>query len=154
LPIANEYFVDEISKHLSINKGEAKKLKLEYGLNKEKGIFDAIEPALKELIVQIKKYTDFYREHGLSGHFRNKDISKILLCGGGASFSGLPAFLAKELKIGVEIGNPWVNILGKIPYRIPKLAYEESVGYATALGLALRGLEMSKTSNLTKFEKC
>ena len=154
VPIANEYFVDEISKRLSISKEEAKKIKFEYGLSQEKGILEALRPALLELVSHIRKYIDFYREHGLPGHFENKEISKVLLCGGGASFSGFSAFLAKELKIDVEIGNPWVNILGKTPYKIPNLAYEQSIGYATALGLALRGLEMSETSNLTNFEKC
>lgn len=154
VPVANEYFVNEISKHLSIGKEEAKKIKFEYGLSQEKGVLEALGPALGELISHTRKYIDFYREHGLPGHFENKEISKILLCGGGASFSGLSAFLAKELKIDVEIGNPWVNILGKTPYKIPELSYEQSVGYATALGLALRGLEMSETSNLTNFSQC
>jgi type IV pilus assembly protein PilM len=154
VPIANEYFVNEISKHLSVSREEAKKIKFEYGLSQEKGIAEALSPALGELVSHIKKYIDFYREHGLAGHFENKEIYKILLCGGGASFSGLSAFLAKELKIEVETGNPWVNILGKTPYKIPELSYEQSVGYSTALGLALRGLEMSETSNLTNFEQC
>ena len=142
LPIANDYFVQEISKHLKISREQAKEMKIQYGLSREKGIYEALQPAINELVGQIKKYIDFCREHCLPGHYENKEVSKIVLCGGGANFAGLSDFLSQELKIAVEIGNPWINLLSKQPQDVPELPYELSIGYATALGLALRGLEM------------
>lgn len=44
-----------------------------------------------------------------------------------------------ELKVPVELGNPWINILPKPLKEVPELPYEKSLGYTTALGLALRG---------------
>jgi len=62
-----------------------------------------------------------------------------LLCGGGANLKGLSELLALELKIPVEIGNPWVNILPEDQKEVSGLSTEKSLGYAAALGLALRG---------------
>jgi len=148
LPISNEYFVNEISQCLQVDKKEAKRLKFEIGLNQENGhsrVYEAMLPSLKEVTANIRKYIDFYRDHGLTGHFKNsKEVSKILLCGGGANLNGLPAWLSKELKIEAEVGNPWLNILAREPEKIPELPYEQSIGYATALGLALHGLELGQ----------
>jgi Tfp pilus assembly PilM family ATPase len=69
-----------------------------------------------------------------------KKIKKIILCGGGANLQGLPDFLTKALKAEVAVGNPWVNILSSDSKEIPALSFQDSLGYTTALGLALRGI--------------
>jgi len=71
-----------------------------------------------------------------------KEISKVLLCGGGANLKGLPELLSSELKIPVEIGNPWINILPEFKKEKSKLSLETSLSYTTAFGLALRGVEI------------
>ncbi len=141
-PISNNYLIEEIAKKMDISLAEAKRLKFEVGLdrNKSEDVFNAIQPALGELVGQIKKYIDFYHTHGLAGHFQNPGVSKVLLCGGGANLKGLASFISKELRFDVELGNPWVNILQSAPEKIPELPYEQSIGYATVLGLALRGV--------------
>lgn len=144
--ISNDFLIEEIARNLKISKEEAKKLKYEIGLDRAEGqnkVYGALLPSLNELVSKIQKYIEFYRTHGLSGHSKTAEVSKILLCGGGANLEGLPAFLAKELKMPVEMGNPWVNILKSAPEKIPELPYEQSIGYATALGLALRGVRLN-----------
>jgi hypothetical protein len=37
----------------------------------------------------------------------------------------------------VELGNPWINITD-FKYYIPEIEFEDSLMYATAIGLALR----------------
>ena len=71
----------------------------------------------------------------------NKEVEKILLCGGGANLKGLANFLALELKSPVELGNPWINILPEPLKEIPELPYEKSLSYTSTLGLALRGIK-------------
>ena len=142
LPICNEVLVEAIAKKMSISRDEAKKLKFEIGLDKEaRGgeIFNAMQPVLAELAEQIKKYIDFYTTHR-SADSQPPPFSKIILCGGGANLSGLPNFLQQELKITVEVGNPWINILDKNPKKLPEIPFSQSIGYATALGLSLRGI--------------
>ena len=67
-------------------------------------------------------------------------IKKILLCGRGSNLKGLPEFIFSELRIPTELANPWINILPEKTIRIPKIPFKDSLGYTTALGLALRGM--------------
>ena len=146
IPVSSQKFTEAIAKTLKIDLIEAEKLKIKYGLKKENKegeiIFETLIPALTDLIEQIKKYLSYYQTHAIHEHLPpdGKGIAKILLCGGGANLKGLTEFLTAELKIPTETSNPWVNILPKPLKEVPELPYEKSLGYATALGLALRGI--------------
>lgn len=152
IPISNRQMVEDIAKTLKITKEKAWQLKLKTGLSeKDNKVLNALLPTLNNLIQEIEKYIIFHREHAVSHeHGSAGEIFKILLCGGGANLRGLPQFLSKRLKISVVRGNPWVNIFhpagdqpkaGKLIIKhIPELSYKESLTYATALGLALRGI--------------
>ena len=136
------------AERLKIKHGLEEKIKIKIGdektnLKKERGkIFEALVPALIDLVQQIKKYLDYYQTHASHEHLPpdGKGVSKILLCGGGANLKGLPELLSLKLKIPVEIGNPWINILSEGKKEVAELSFEESLKYTTALGLALRGI--------------
>lgn len=172
IPISSHELTETIARTLRIDLPEAEKLKLKYGLprtifqdnglgkqntqkmvrgletsrriTKNKKIFKAIIPILTNLVGQIKKYIDYYQTHASHEHLppNGKGIEKVLLCGRGANLLGLTDFLSAELKIPVELGNPWVNILPQSLKEVPELPFEESLGYTTALGLALRGIDI------------
>jgi len=143
IPVSSEKFNENISKNLNIDSKKAEELKIKYGLTGEKKIFEAIVPVLTDLTEQIKKYIDYYQAHACHEHLisNEKTIEKIYLSGRGANLKGLTDFLSRELKIPVELGNPWINILPESFKETPKLSLEESLGYTTALGLALRGIK-------------
>jgi len=159
IAVSSEHFTEIISKTLGVDFIEAKKLKIKYGLEekiklkiksegsnikKERGkIFEALIPVLVDLIQQIKKHLYYYQTHATHEHLPPGEnrVSKILLCGGGANLKGLPEFLSSELKLPVELGNPWINILSKGQKNISKFPQKETLRYATALGLALRGIK-------------
>jgi len=159
IPVSSSNFTEIISKNLGVSLAEAERLKIKHGLEekikikigdektnlkKERGeIFEALVPALIDLVQQIKRYLDYYQAHAEHEHLPpdGKGVSKILLCGGGANLKGLCQLLSLELKIPVEIGNPWVNILIKEKKEVAELSFEESLKYTTALGLALRGIK-------------
>jgi type IV pilus assembly protein PilM len=164
IPVSSQKFSEAISKTLGVDLKKAEEMKLSYGLEKAekvklKGkannkkfekeiiesnkIFEALVPALTDLVEQIKKYLDYYQTHSSHEHLaaNKKGVEKIFLSGGGANLKGLADFLALELQIPVELGNPWVNILPKPLKEVPELPYEESLRYTTALGLALRGIK-------------
>lgn len=144
LPISNRQMIGDISKSLKLTKEQAWRLKVEVGLSKgEKGkeVFNILLPTLNNLVDEIKKYIVFHREHAVPHeHSVAGEISKIILCGGGANLNGLPQFLSERLEIPVVCGNPWINILKSPLKEIPCLDYRESLTYTTTLGLALRGL--------------
>ena len=143
ISIANQQMVSTIAAKLKISREEARQLKFRNGLDKTKDseIFNVLLPTLDDLAEQIHKYIVFHKEHSAPHeHGSGGEISKIILCGGGANFKGLPQFLSQRLKIPVVCGNPWINILKSPIKHIPELSYKESLAYITALGLALRGI--------------
>jgi len=147
ISVSSEEFTKAIASGLGVGLKEANKLKLKYGAEgkteKGKKILEMLTPSLKILAVEIKKHLSFYRTHSSSSHSQpsGKGIKKIILSGGGANLKGLADFLNRELKIPVEIGNPWINILLDAKKKSSLLNDKESLGYVTALGLALRGIK-------------
>ncbi len=162
LPISSHQLTQAISQALKVDLKQAEKLKMKYDLKKREKdaqsekILQAMTPVLTDLIKQTKEYLSFYRTHSSHEHLSppkkaearpqagrsdGKGVKKILLCGGGANLKGFTDFLSQELKIPVEIGSPWVNILAKSQKKAPQLSQEKSLSYTTALGLALRGIK-------------
>jgi len=159
IPVSSGGFTEIISKNLGVSLTEAERLKIRYGLEekielkikdkkteitRERGkIFEALFPALVDLVQQIKKHLAYYQSHASHEHLPpdGRVVSKILLCGRGANLKGLTELLTLELKILVELANPWVNILPEGQRETPELLFEKSLGYTTALGLALRGIK-------------
>jgi Tfp pilus assembly PilM family ATPase len=67
-----------------------------------------------------------------------RQIKKILLCGGSSNLWGLPEHLSDTLGLSVERANVWHNAFS-LEHTIPPIERAYSYGYATAIGLALRG---------------
>ena len=147
IAVSAQEFTRAISRTLEVKEKEAVRLKLKYGLQKEKEegvqVFEALIPALTDLTEQIKRHLNFYHTHASQENLptEEKQVKKILLCGGGSNLKGLVEFLSLELKIPVELGNPWTNILKEPLKEVPELPFEKSLSYATTLGLALRGIK-------------
>jgi len=142
IPVSSRKFSESIARSMKVDIKEAERLKIKYGLqtnaSKEGGeVFDALIPPLTDLIEQIKKCLDYYQSHSSHEHLppNGQNVKKVFLCGGGANLKGLTSLLSQQLELPVEIGNPWINVVkeGK--------PLEESLKYATAIGLALRGIK-------------
>lgn len=65
------------------------------------------------------------------------EIKKLILCGGSSNLAGLPEYLAFSIQAPVEIANVWVNVFS-FDDVIPPIHRRKSLGYAAAIGLALR----------------
>jgi type IV pilus assembly protein PilM len=158
ISVSSHNFTEAISHNLGVSEQEAEKLKRKYGLEekiklkigngttmlKERGeIFESLIPSLTDFEEQIKKYLDYYQAHNFHDHLKGagKKIERILLSGGGANLKGLANFLSLELKLPVELANPWINILPEKLKEVPDLPFERSLSFTTALGLAIRGLD-------------
>jgi len=154
IPVSSQKLTESISNTLKVDLKKAEEFKIKHGLEGEKAVFEAMIPPLTDLVEQIKTHLDYYHSHEkeiqpvrkekgekkTGTKKKGNDLNKILLCGGGANLKGLVSFLASNLKIKVELGNPWVNILKRPLKEVPELPFEQSLGYTTALGLALRGI--------------
>ncbi len=144
IPLSSQKMIADLAEKFKISQEEAKLFKFRIGLDrdKEKGrVFNALLPSMTKLIDQIRDCLNFYKEHihKLDGY--QGDISKIILCGGGAYLKGLPQYLSNRIKIPVNLGNPWINVFPKNSKKIPDIPFKDSLAYSTALGLALRGTD-------------
>ncbi len=133
----------QITKDMSLPFAEAEKLKRTFGLDKRKmrgRIFRAVSDTLNHIVGYIQTHIAYYRDHAPHEHEGKAEIAEIILCGGGSNLLGLDTYLSVELKLPVHRGNPWINILKPPLKEIPLLPYDRSLGYTTALGLALRSM--------------
>ncbi len=140
IPISSQKLTDMIAKNLEITKKKAEQLKIKQGLTKKGKVFDALIPPLTDLVEQIQIHINYYRSHEKkrNNSYKEEPLDKILLCGGGANLKGLSSFLSSELKIPVSVANIWTNIQREPLKGRAKLPAGKSLGYTTALGLALR----------------
>lgn len=134
IPVSADQITQAISTSMAITPTKAEQVKEKFNLvsnrtdEKSQKIIGAINPVLEELVVQIKKYINFYQGHASHQHVASSyNIEKIMLCGGGSNLKGLTQFLSEKLAIPVELGNFWAIDKG-------------SLSFTTALGLALRGI--------------
>ena len=67
-----------------------------------------------------------------------REIKKIILCGGSANLLGMPEYISEKLSITTERAQVWQNAFS-FEDMIPSITRKYSYGYATAIGLALRG---------------
>src|SRR3989344_4795077 len=156
IPVSSRGFTEAISKNLEVDFISAEKLKRKYGLGekveskeyktdvltiKKSRIFEFLIPILTDFTEQIKKYLNYYQTHAFHEHYSKNGniVTKIIISGGGANLRGLANFLSSELKIPVELANPWLNIFPPVAKKAPKLPFDKSLSFTTALGLALRG---------------
>lgn len=157
LPFSSQKFTENIAKNFKISLKEAEALKKKHGIEEGKGkeIFDILKPDLTNFVDKIKTYLNYYQTHfshehilpALGGEARqgrpdSRAVQKIIFCGGASNLKGLDNFLSQELQLQIITGNPWSNILPNPLKEVPELPYQESLKYATALGLALRGMNL------------
>ena len=144
LPVSNFSLITTLGEKLNIAYDQARQLKIQQGLgyeNPQNQIFQALKPALDEMANKIKNYIDFFEFHAsVNLGAPNNKIKKAILCGGGANFSGIEKLLQDELKINVEIGNPWLNVFPGPSPNLSEFPTQEALSYTTAIGLALRGI--------------
>ncbi len=136
IPVSSKDLSALLMNQLKIDAQKAEAIKQTEGLWGDRKVLDAIIPALTDLTEQIKKHLDYYHSHCPAGQASQK-VEKILLCGGGANLKGLAGFLGDSLGLRVELGNPWVNIFPPSSKEVLPITLEQSMAYATALGLAL-----------------
>lgn len=125
-----------ISYGFNVDFKRAEKLKKDVGLNfsgPQKKISEIILPMVGIIISEVKKMNESYFAQN------KKEVTNVIVTGGSANLPGLVKYFSEELKLPVEIGNPWNNIsYDKI---LSKKMKKMAPDFAVAVGLALRGFE-------------
>lgn len=131
-----------IEKDFKVSFEEAEKIKLKYGLSRNpqmKEVFATILNGVSILKDEIQKNFIYWHTHKSENGEDRPKIRKILLCGGDSNLIGFSDYLSVSMRQEVELANVWINILSD-DY-IPEMTFEDSLSYATAIGLALADMD-------------
>lgn len=162
MPISGEKITEKIAQTLKIENDQAEKAKIICGLdeNRAQGIIkNILSDMIEDLIKKIKEALKFYQYH-----FPDQgQLNQIILCGGGANINNLNRILKETMGVEVIVGDPLTN-LGEAKEKFSKILTEThsldinlnkktkeregaqtitqntSLSFATAIGLALRGV--------------
>ena len=87
-----------------------------------------ILPVMKDLLAEIQRSLDFYLSQG-----SDRQVARVLLSGGASRLGNLMGYLAQELRLPVEMFDPFQRIDGA-----QSIAPEMRPLFSVAVGLALR----------------
>ena len=117
---------------------QAEKIKKELGIVIDPAAPDRskisflMRPVLEKMTMEIRRSLDYFRNQ-----FHVEGIDRLLLTGGGANLKNISAYLAAELRLPVEIFNPFKEIA--FDSHAMDIKYVEETGplHAIAAGVAL-----------------
>lgn len=137
--IGGDMVTKALMDHMQITPEECERLKNEHGIfgpdPKVSEAVSGVAAALADEIGRLYNYWDTKRDERGA---RIAEISRIILAGGSSNLSGLPDYVAGRVQVEVERADMWGNVCVFDEY-VPPIIRRESFGYATAIGLALRG---------------
>lgn len=139
LELAGAALTSALTQRLGLKPGEAERLKNDEGLSDgrtEAGkLMHAAASALRS---EIQRHFVYWHTHKEASGLPHQPIRSIILCGGNANLRGLPAYLAQTMKADVTLADVWQHAFSLEQY-VPPVAHNQSLRYATVVGLALRG---------------
>ena len=125
-----------ISSALGIPVDKAEKLKRNFGSNlaeEDKQITEIIGLVLDPILAETNSVLINYERKF------NKNISKVLLTGGGSSLSGFADYARKKLDTEVVVALPFAKL--ETPAFLADVLKKTGVGFSVAVGLAIRRLQ-------------
>jgi type IV pilus assembly protein PilM len=149
--LAGGQFTQAIARALDVTYEQAEELKIRVGLPAADGsvtavpddvsaevvqaVHDCLEREVNKFIAEIRRSLDYY----LTQTSQVKAIRRILLTGSGAQLLNLAQYLEKGLQAQVLLGDPLANI--GVSASVRQRVEDDRMGCATAIGLALGGLQ-------------
>jgi type IV pilus assembly protein PilM len=136
--VGGHQYTDSLQKELDLSFEDAESLKLgnKVGTVSE----DAKQPILQQvteiIVLEIQKTFDFFRASAAGEH-----IEKIYLAGGSSKGPGQVEALRHEVKIAVELLNPYQLVTPPVDGHGAELVEQNPGQLAVAVGLALRSFE-------------
>lgn len=128
----SDTFIAKIAAQLGVNPQEATVIKERFGLNvskKQQEITTALDPALQQLLKEVRRMIRYYEERYGSEH----KINQLILMGVGADMPGLGEYMTSNLRLPVRTVNPWASL--KFDAHPPEVI--DRPHYVTAAGLSL-----------------
>ncbi|MDB5187838.1 MAG: pilM [Candidatus Kaiserbacteria bacterium] len=140
IPIGSGQMTEALVSSLGITDEQADTFKDTEGLQSpaDSSGYKALLPIAEALGTQVERY---FRLWGFEHDSTVSLIQEVILVGGGANVRGLPEYISQKIHVPVVRGNVWQRI-GSFDEYIPPIEYDQSLQYATAIGLALRSISV------------
>ena len=145
LDIGGDTLTNMIAKNFSLSFQKAEEMKRLYTLGSDANINDIFPIILNGVSVlrdELDKHYIYWKTHN---DVNVKAINRIILCGGDSNLQGLAEYLQASMKVKVSHLSAWTNI-SDMNLSVPDMSFQESLGYATVLGLALGDYEDASRS--------
>jgi len=141
--VGGDSITKALMEKMSLTEEQAGAFKNNQGLRADGGTksdgVEAISGAASALADEVARHYHYWdtrrNEHGE----RMTPVGRVLLVGGNSNLNGLTEYIAGRVQGTVELGNVWTQAPSFDDY-IPPIDRRESFQYATAIGLALRGV--------------
>lgn len=143
LDVGGTMLTKMIEKNFKISFEEAEKKKIEFGLKRNPAnaeIFSVLLNGVSILRDEIVKHFTYWNTHKDEEGKDRPLIKKVILCGGDSNLIGIADYFSVSMKTSVEIANIWINVEDTEKY-IPDMSFDQSLTFASALGLALGDFE-------------
>ena len=141
LTAGGQHMTETLARSLSWEFEKAERVKRERGLNDSSAYSadenDKIKGALLSTLSRV--FSEVDRVLLSYGQRYNKNVSHVLLSGGGASLPGLAEYAKKSLQAEVEIADPFSRT--EAPAFLGNVLREIGPGFAVSVGIALRKLK-------------
>jgi type IV pilus assembly protein PilM len=137
VPIGGETYTEDLVKTLGIKPDQATEIKVKFGIEKgdmHEKVFAALDPHFREVTKEARRVVKFYEERGA----KQQKVGAMVISGGTASMPGIDNYFTREMKLPLKIANPWRNLHLGHNHTVDSI---QAPMYATAIGLALRGLK-------------
>lgn len=141
LTVGGQQMTEHLARSMGWEFEKAERVKREHGLVAMSALSpdenDKIQQSLLSTLTRI--FSEVDRVLLSYGQRYNKNVSKVVLCGGGASLPGLATVAVQSLSAEVEIANPFGHT--QAPAFLESALKQIGPGFAVAIGLALRKLK-------------
>ena len=138
--VGGEALTAAVMKHFNVKEEEAENIKNDKGflMNKEnKNLVEALMTTVSVVKDEVLSHIAYWSSPH-DDDLPRKPIEKIIICGGNANLRGFPEYLEGAVGIPVSVADVWVTAFSLDRY-VPPMHFTDSLEYATAIGLALRG---------------
>lgn len=143
IELGGQLFEEHLVKAFRISQEEARRMKIQIGLDRKErngAVFEALLPIMAVLADELGRVVEYYRHHAEHMHGAPDAVGSIMLVGGDANLFGLETYLASALRLPVFLADPFIGVIPKNKFVVPPLRKNEALAFATTIGLALRGI--------------
>jgi len=141
ISIGGQHMTENLARSLSWEFDKAERVKRERGLIDSTAYSPDENDRIKASILSTlsRVFSEVNRVLLSYGQRYNKNVSRVVLCGGGASLPGISVEAKSALSAEVEIANPFART--EAPAFLENVLRDIGPGFAVSLGVALRKLK-------------